>query len=241
MNTVTETHPPAIQSQGSSAEDMNTCEICRWVADCHEAHNHRFNQLQAHIADLSNKLLSAGKSNQRDRIEVVKLHASLRDQNRQLQRVALIAADLEDALKAAAQETMDLRYRVKISDNVLQALREAREVDVSDRFCLSGLVQEAVYRAGAEQMQQHSEREERLTHSHERALEPIEGLAIETTHVAKGHDKTSSMESSAVMDGSHESMPLALLAASVQKLDSPTPPGPVPEEIGRESAWIVDD
>ena len=84
---------------------------------------------------------------------MVKLHASLRDQTRQLQRVAVIAAELEDALTAerkdhhdtqeklqrmgcrleeVARETMDLRYRTRISDYVLQALRETREVDVSD-------------------------------------------------------------------------------------------------------------
>lgn len=110
---------------------------------------------------------------------MVKLQASLRDQNLQLQRVAVTAADLEDALmverkhhhatreelqrmrcrlEEVFQETMDLRYRAKISDDVLQALRETSEVDVSDQFCLSGLIQEVVYRAARERASKPTER-----------------------------------------------------------------------------------
>lgn len=92
-------------------------------------------------------------------------------------------------------------------------------------------------------MQQHFKRKERLIHSHERAFKPIKGLrlAIKITDVVKRHDKTSSIEFLAVIDGSYKSTPPALLVASTQKLDQPTPPRPVSEEIGRGYACIVDD
>ena len=46
------------------------------------------------------KLLYARKSNQKDRLEVVKLHTLLRDQTRQLQQIVVITVDLKDAFIA---------------------------------------------------------------------------------------------------------------------------------------------
>jgi hypothetical protein len=180
--------------------------------------------LQAQVENLSNKLLSAGKSNQNDRLQIAKLHKMLSDQIVQAEHVSALAVATEQALKAeqrghlatqqnlssvtlkleeANQESADLCNRVKIADDVLQALRETREVDVSDRFCLSSLVQKAFDEAEMEREAERSQLEERrfllqyrssVLDARERALESRAKLLHKQecllADASRGHDKT---------------------------------------------------
>lgn len=102
---------------------------------------------------------------------MAKLHALLSRQILQVEHVSALIADFEWGLKSeqrrhlatqealncakyelggTAEEIATLRTRVKIADDVLQAVRETREIDISDRFSLSSLVQDAVDRAELE-------------------------------------------------------------------------------------------
>jgi hypothetical protein len=196
--------------------NIDDCRTCAQNADWKEGQNQALAQSQAYVARLSGKLLSAGKSNQKDRLQVAKLHELLSRQMVQVEHVSALAVDFEQGLKfekenhlatqeelnctrckleETAEEMANLRARVKISDDVLQALRETREVDVSDRFSLSSLIQEAVDKDFHDErmIQRHEWRERQMLlrrrsaalDARERALKsratPLRGLGLSFT------------------------------------------------------------
>jgi hypothetical protein len=163
-----------MDSPGLSQQETNKrhCERCGQGAELQLLHNatqQALAQSQAHVGRLSNALLTAGCSNQADRLQMGKLHSTLGAQIVELEHASARAIELEHTLQTerlnhnatrealvdekgrledAIREVQHLRNIQKGSDRVLRALRETN--DASDKPSLANLVDQAMQEARKE-------------------------------------------------------------------------------------------
>lgn len=160
-----------MDSPGSSQQETNKrhCERCGQGAELqplHKATQQALAQSQAHVGRLSDALVTAGCSNQADRLQMGKLHSMLSARIVEFEHASARAIELEHTLQTeklnhnatrealvdeksrlenAFREVQHLRNIQKVSDRVLRDLRET--TDASDKPSLTNLMDQAMLEA----------------------------------------------------------------------------------------------